>query len=98
MGGKINYVKFHVYLTLDNGPPVHLIKILLFVASSSNKITGVWSNVLRIARSKTSLFFSLKPDECYINGFLHKILGYHRKLRCLMSTSAYIKVKHKYFI
>ena len=48
--GKNSYFKRQVYLTLTDGPLVNVFKILVFVTSSSNMITGVRSNFLRNAR------------------------------------------------
>ena len=45
---KNSDAKRHVYLTLTGGPLVNVFKILVFVTSSSNTITGVWSNFLHI--------------------------------------------------
>ena len=50
LGGKNSHAKRQDYLTLTHGPLVNVIKILDFVAPSSNMITGVWSNVMNFAR------------------------------------------------
>ena len=47
---KNTYAKRQVYLTLTNGLLVNAFKVILFVTSSSNTITGILSKCLRNTR------------------------------------------------